>query len=103
MGRVKKHRQAKEKKTVGGPLAGLLLLVLLFGVGTQLYQMQSQLAGARAEADALADEIQQVTEENQELEEDIRNSSDPEKIEETAREELGMVVPGEKVFYHSGG
>ena len=84
-------------------MAGLLLLVLLFGVGTQLYQLQSQLAGARAEADALAEEIKNVTDENQELEEDIQTSSAPEKIEDTDREDLGMVVPGEKVFYHSGG
>ena len=102
MGRVRKQRRPKAKRTVGGPLAGLLLVVLLFGVGTQLYQMQAQLAAARSEAEALAEEIQQVTEANQALEEDIQGSADPEKIEETAREELGMVTPGEKVFYHSG-
>ena len=34
--------------------------------------------------------------------EDIANADDPELIEQIAREELGMVVRDEKVFYHIG-
>ena len=79
------------------------MLVLLFGLGFQLYRMQDQLAAARAEEAALAEEISSLQEENAGLEESIARSSDPEMIEQIARESLGMVVQDEKVFYATGG
>ena len=79
------------------------MLVLLFGLGSQLYRMQDQLAAARGEEAGLAEEISSLQEENSQLEEDIARSSDPEMIEKIAREDLGMVVQDEKVFYTTGG
>ena len=38
---------------------------------------------------------------NEKLAEDIANSQDPELIEEVAREDLGMVAPGEKIIRFS--
>ncbi len=99
--RQKKERRRKRKS--GGLLGGLILLVLLFGLGFQLYRMQDQLAAARAEEAALAEEISSLQEENAGLEESIARSSDPEMIEQIARESLGMVVQDEKVFYATGG
>lgn len=98
--RVKKER--KRRKKSGGLLGGLILLVLLFGLGFQLYRMQDQLAAAREEEAALAQQISSLQEENSALEEDIARSSDPEMIEKIAREDLGMVVQDEKVFYFGG-
>lgn len=104
MGRSRRERkERKRKKKSGGLLGGLILLVLLFGLGFQLYRMQDQLAAARAEEAALAEEISSLQEENSQLEEDIARSSDPEMIEKIAREDLGMVVQDEKVFYTTGG
>ena len=93
----------KKRKRASGFLTGVLLLVLLLGVGVQLYRMQEQLKTARAEEEALAREITQVEKENQQLQEDLDNAGDPELIEEIAREELGMATQGEKVFYAIGG
>ena len=93
----------KKRKRASGFLTGVLLLVLLLGVGIQLYRMQEQLKTARAEEEALAREIAQVEKENQQLQEDLDNAGDPELIEEIAREELGMATQGEKVFYAIGG
>ena len=93
----------KKRKRASGFLTGVLLLVLLLGVGVQLYRMQEQLKTARAEEEALAREIAQVEKENQELQEDLDNAGNPELIEEIAREELGMATQGEKVFYAIGG
>ena len=93
----------KKRKRASGFLTGVLLLVLLLGVGVQLYRMQEQLKTARAEEEALAREIAQVEKENQQLQEDLDNAGDPELIEEIAREELGMATQGEKVFYAIGG
>ena len=69
----------------------------------QLYRIQDQLQSARDEKNELTRQISELEETNQELEEDIANSDDPEMIERIAREELGMVVQGEKVFYNIGG
>ena len=93
----------KKRKRASGFLTGVLLLVLLLGVGIQLYRMQEQLKTARAEEEALAREIAQVEKENQQLQEDLDNAGNPELIEEIAREELGMATQGEKVFYAIGG
>ena len=93
----------KRKKRASSFLTGVLLLVMLFGVGMQLYRMQEKLNNARSEADALAAQIAQVEKENAALEEDLAHASDPELIEQIARDQLGMVVQDEKVFYTIGG
>ena len=90
-------------KRASGFLTGLLLLVLLLGVGVQLYRMQEKLKTARDEEAALAAQIAQVEQENAQLQEDLDRAGDPELIEEIAREELGMVTPDEKVFFIYGG
>ena len=77
--------------------------MLLLGVGVQLYRMQEKLKTARAEEEALDAQIAQIEQENASLQEDLDNAGDPELIEEIAREELGMVVRNEKVFYTIGG
>ena len=93
----------KRKKRASSFLTGVLLLVMLFGVGMQLYRMQEKLNDARSEADALAAQITQMEKENAALEEDLAHASDPELIEQIARDQLGMVVQDEKVFYTIGG
>ena len=93
----------KKPKRASGFLTGLLLLVLLLGVGVQLYRMQEQLRTARDEEAALTTQIAQVERENAQLQEDLDRAGDPELIEEIAREELGMATQGEKVFYAIGG
>ena len=93
----------KRQKRASGFLTGLLLLVLLLGVGVQLYRMQEKLKTARAEEEALDAQIAQIEQENASLQEDLDNAGDPDLIEEIAREELGMVVRNEKVFYTIGG
>ena len=57
---------------------------------------------AQAEEAALAAQVAALEAKNAALAEDIANADDPELIEQIAREELGMVVRDEKVFYHIG-
>jgi len=40
--------------------------------------------------------------ENAELEYDVAHAGDPETIESIARTKLGLVKPGEKIFYDVG-
>ena len=93
----------KKQKRASGFLTGVLLLVLLLGVGIQLYRMQEQLRTSRAEEAALAAQIAQIERENAQLQEDLDNADNPELIEEIARNELGMVMQDENVFYTYGG
>lgn len=73
-------------------------MVLMVGIGVQLVNLKGELEAAREEESYYAQRLQQLQEENARLAEDIANSDDPELIEEIAREELGMVTAGEKIF-----
>jgi cell division protein FtsB len=58
-----------------------------------------QLVSQRERRDALAREIEQLKSDNSRLADDIRAlRQDPAAIERIAREELGLVRPGETVF-----
>lgn len=93
----------KRRKRASGFLTGVLLLVLLLGVGVQLYRMQDKLKTAREEEAALAAQIAEVQAENDALLEDLERADDPELMQDIARQELGMVMQNEKVFYVYGG
>ena len=87
-----------QKKRPSSRLTALLLVVLIAGIGVQLVNLKGELEAAREEEAYYAQRLQQLQEENARLAEDIANSDDPELIEEIAREELGMVTAGEKIF-----
>ena len=88
----------KGKRRPSSRLTGLLLVVLMIGIGVQLVNLKGELEAAREEEAYYSQRLQQLQAENARLEEDIANSDDPELIEAIAREELGMVSSGEKIF-----
>ena len=97
---AKKKRAAKEKRRMvrTGPLTKILLLALLLGIGWQLYRLQSQVEAAQVEKDLLAGQVEAKRQENSALAADIAAGGTQEKMEEIARNELGMVFPGEYVL-----
>ena len=46
--------------------------------------------------------VDAALQENAELEYDVAHAGDPETIESIARTKLGLVMPGEKIFYDVG-
>ena len=72
--------------------------MLLIGIVAQLRAVRMQIEEAEAQQAAYTERLAQLKEENAKLAEDIANSSDPSLIEDIARNELGMVSEGEKVF-----
>lgn len=86
------------KKRPSTKLTGLLLVIFLFGIGFQIYGMYGQIQEAKAEEAVYAQRLTQLQETNARLMEEIDNSDDPALIEEIARNDLGMVGPGEKIF-----
>jgi len=80
----------------------LIILVLLAAMGWQLYGLRTQLAHAQEERDAYAAQVEARRQENAALEADIAEGPTEEKLQEIARDELGLVKPGEYVFEPSG-
>ena len=91
-----KREQPKKR---GGLLAGLLVLLLLALAIWQLAVMRDRLADARAEQSALAESVARQEQENRSLEAALERAEDPEYLQELARDQLGMVTPGQKDFY----
>lgn len=92
----------KAKKAGNGALTKLVLLALIALIGWQLYGLQDQLTAAQAERDRYQAEVDALRQTNDALAADIAEGTTPEKMEEIARKELGVVTPGEYVFSHRG-
>lgn len=85
-----------------GILSKLLILVI---VGYALYSIASvrvNIADAQNNLTSLTQQVEDAQQENARLEYEIEHSEDPETIEQIAREKLGLVKPGEKIFYDIG-
>ncbi|MBR3561267.1 MAG: septum formation initiator family protein [Oscillospiraceae bacterium] len=68
-------------------------------MGWQLLRLRDQLDGARAERTELAERVAKQEQENRALEAALERAEDPEYLRELARDQLGMVSPGQKDFY----
>lgn len=93
-----KAAKQKKQRTRASLLTKVLVLTLLAGIGWQLVHLQDQVQAAEAQRDQLAGQVQAQQQENDALAADIAEGATPEKIEELARDELGMVKDGERVF-----
>ena len=91
-------KSPKKQRVRSSLLTKLLLLVLLVAVGWQLYDLHGQVANAQAEKERLAAQVETTRQENEALAADIAEGPTREKIEEIARDELGLVTPNEYVF-----
>lgn len=81
-----------------GILTKLVILGLLVYFITVLLSLNGQIAAAEAERDAVQAQVERQTQTNAALAEDVAAADDPQKQEDIARDKLGLVVPGEKVF-----
>ena len=94
-----KNGKSSSRRTRASVLTKILILALLVGLGFQLYRQQSQVRDAQGELDALKAQVETQQQENDALSQDIAEGPTQEKMEEIAREQLGMISPGERVFY----
>lgn len=76
----------------------VVLGIIIYAVVT-LISLNGQLKEVRSTQVALAAEIQQAGHEKDAMEYSIEHADDPETFEEIARNKLGFVVPGEKIFF----
>ena len=94
-----KKKKPQGSTRPGSKLTVLLLAVLLVAIGAQIYSMFGQLQVAQAEEAVYAQQLKELRTANEQLKEDLENSADLDLIEDIARDQLGMVGPGEKVFH----
>lgn len=78
-------------------LAAVIVVVVYSGI--TLLSLKSQTEEATDRRDELQAQVDRLTQENSELQYSIDNSTDPEIMEDVARNEIGLVLPGEKIFY----
>ena len=93
-----KQKKQPRQRVRASLFTKVLLLVLLVGIGWQLVRIHDQVEAAVAEKARLETQIQAQQQENDALAAAIAEGGTQEKMEEIARETLGLVYPGERVF-----
>ena len=77
----------------------IAILALIVYATVMLVNTRQQAARAEADRAALQAQVDAMLRENAELQYDIEHADDPEIIAGIARSKLGLVKPGEKIFY----
>lgn len=89
------------KRKPASKLTLMVLAVLAIALCIQILRMNGQIRAAQMEEAVVAQRLAEIRETNQQLQDDLDNSTDPALIESIARDKLGMVREGEKVFHIS--
>lgn len=87
----------KTKKA--GLVTKLLILGLILYAGITLWTVHSRIGDTQDDIAALHEQIETQTQRNLELSDAIENSDEMEHRKDIAREKLGLLEPGEKVFH----
>ena len=90
---------ARKNKKRRSSLPTLLALGVLVILVWQLLALGGRISDAKAQANALNEEVQALTMANETLSDEIEHAADKNLIMDIARTELGLVEPGEKVFF----
>lgn len=85
-----------------GLLTKVLILVMLIAVAVSLLELNSRVEQAQAAKEELEQQVAAQTQINANLTDAIEHSDDLDRITDVAREKLGLVSPGEIVFYSLG-
>ena len=79
----------------------VVLALLLYGLGS-LTAVSRELTAAQETVEALRLQRQLLAAEQEQLAQALADREEPETLERLARERLGMVKPGERIFYFDG-
>ena len=77
----------------------LVIAVLMLYAVISLVMVHRQTRQLQDRAATLQQQVSEMTQSNAELQYQIDHSEDDDMIESVAREKLGLVKPGEKIFY----
>ena len=93
---AKKRAKLKIRRSSKFTLALFAIVICIMGI--MLHNMQIQLDHAKSEYEVYAARLNVLQETNDRLRQDIENSDDLSLIEDIARNDLGLVSYGEKIF-----
>lgn len=77
----------------------IVILALTIYAVVSLVTVRERVVKAEELREDLRRQVTEMTQQNAELEYQIEHGTDEETIEEIARNKLGLVLPGERVFY----
>lgn len=77
----------------------VILVALLVYMAITLLSLRSQIQEAQADLESYQTQIEQQEQTNAQLQSAVENGAEEEELEDIARYKLGLVEPGEKVFY----
>lgn len=80
----------------------LVVVILIVYAVVTLINLQTRIDDAEREKAALAAAVADKSATNEALRYEIEHSGDPATLEEVARDKLGLVLPGEQIFYDIG-
>ena len=80
-------------------LIPIVLLCLFLYAAASLFSSRRELTQAQALEAALERELELLQEENQRMQQKLESGFSDEEIQQLARQRLGLVLPGEKIFY----
>jgi cell division protein FtsL len=83
-------------------LTKILILVMVVYATVTLVSLQNQVTVRESGAARLQTQIEEARQENLRLEQAIENLDTDEGVEAVARQKLGLVAPGEVVYYDVG-
>lgn len=84
-------------------ISKIVIIAVVVYAGLNLLSLKVQVSEAQEKRDSLKTQVEDVMQTNTELGYAIDHSFDPETIEDIARSKLGLVLPGEKIFYDVSG
>lgn len=86
--------------------AGLVTKIVIFALmvyaSVSLINMRAQIDAALTVQDAVRQQVEDKLATNQQLQYDIDHKDDKDTIADVARNDFGLVAPGEKIFYDTG-
>lgn len=113
--RNKQHRRSKSQREVKQPsnvrssikagrrkrklLYAVIILAIIAAIGMSVFNIVS----LKADQKLAKEEQQRMLEEKKQLQQQLKESSDPLYIENTAREALRMIKPGETIYVMPNG
>lgn len=80
-------------------LTKIVVLAPLIGAATGLLNLRGKIAAAQADLAQAQAEVSAQKQINADLADAVENSGDPDRQTDIARDKLGLVEPGEYVFY----
>ena len=93
---AQKKKAAKKQRKAS--LVSLMLVVLIVVAGVELVRVYGRLQEAKNQQETVSQQLL-LQQENEALKSDLDKADDPEFIKGLARDQLGLVEDGERIFY----